>query len=279
MSDRIGFMQGRLSPLVHGRIQAFPWSCWQAEFEIAERHGFRLMEWTLDQERLRENPLLTAAGQIEIAELCRRHKLAIPSVTGDCFMQAPFWKAEGRGQEDLQLDFAAVASACVAVGASTIVVPLVDNGRIEDVRQEDALVSFLKDQTEVLAGQGLRVIFESDFGPADLGRFIARLDRTVFGINYDMGNSAALGLRLADEFAAYGHRIGGVHVKDRMLGGGTVPLGTGVVDFEAVFAALARIGYRGNYILQTARASDDDHRDVLCRYRDMTADLVKRHAA
>lgn len=46
-------MQGRLSPLVNGCIQAFPWSCWRDEFPLAQQHGFRLLEWTLDQDRLK----------------------------------------------------------------------------------------------------------------------------------------------------------------------------------------------------------------------------------
>ncbi len=63
MNNRIGFMQGRLSPLVDGRIQAFPWTAWKDEFPIAAQNGLRLMEWTLDQDRLYENPLLTEQGQ------------------------------------------------------------------------------------------------------------------------------------------------------------------------------------------------------------------------
>ena len=41
-------------------------------------------------------------------------------------------------------------------------------------------------------------------------------------------------------------------------------------DFPAVFAALARVRYAGNFILQTARAADGEHRVALERYRDMT---------
>lgn len=275
----IGFMQGRLSDLVNGKIQAFPWSCWQAEFAIAERHGFRCMEWTLDHDRLYENPLLTLAGQVEIRALSQRHGLAIPSLTGDCFMQAPFWKTQGVDRETLQRDFQTIAAASAAVGIAIIVVPLVDNGRLENAEQEDALVALLESQTGFLLEHDLRVVFESDFGPAELARFIARLDHVSFGVNYDVGNSAASGFNPAEEIAAYGHRIVNVHVKDRVLGGTTVPLGTGHADFEAVFAALARVGYTGNCILQTARAADGDHAGVLCRYRDMTVDWLTRHAA
>ena len=279
MNDRVGFTQGRMSVSIDGRIQAFPWTCWKEEFPIAEQHGFRLIEWTLDQDRLYENPLLTVAGQAEIGEFCRRHDVGIPSLTGDCFMQAPFWKARGEEREALKRDFLAVAEACAIVGISMIVVPLVDNGRLASVEQEDVLVDFLETQASFLARHGLRVVFESNFGPAKLARFIARLDPLRFGINYDIGNSASLGFNPVDEIAAYGPRIINVHVKDRVLGGTTVPLGTGNADFETVFSALAMVGYAGNYILQTARAADGDHAGVLCRYRDMTIDWLTCHAA
>jgi len=272
-------MQGRLSPLVDGRIQAFPWANWMSEFPLAEQIDIHLMEWTLDQDRLYENPLLTETGQAEIRELCQRHGLSITSLTGDCFMQAPLWKEQGDKRADLERDFREVAKGCAAVGISMIVVPLVDNGRLENTEQEDTLLSFLESRAEFLSSLGLKVVFESDFPPGELARFISRLDQALFGINYDIGNSAALGFNPAEEIAAYGARIINVHVKDRVLGGTTVPLGTGNADFETVFAALAKFSYSGNYILQTARATDDDHAGVLSRYRDMTIDWLNRYAA
>lgn len=277
--NRIGFMQGRLSPQVDGKIQAFPWQHWQAEFSAAAAIGIPMMEWTLDHDRLYENPLMTAAGQAEIRELCRRHDFVIPSLTGDCFMQAPFWKAQEKDRAALERDFLAVAEACAAVGISMIVVPLVDNGRLESAGQEDELVAFLQGQARFLVEHGLKVVFESDFCPANLARFIDRLDPALCGINYDIGNSAALGFNSVEDISAYGHRIINVHVKDRVLGGSTVPLGTGNAGFETVFKELARIRYVGNYILQTARASEGNHAEVLCRYRDMTAAWIAKYGA
>lgn len=276
--DRIGFMQGRLSPLIDGRIQTFPWPYWQNEFLIAEKHGFRLMEWTLDQDKLYENPLLTLVGQTEINVLRQRHGLVVASLTGDCFMQAPFWKAQGGEQKALQRDFLAVAEACTAVSISMIVVPLVDNGRLENAEHEDALIAFLQDHAGFFAEHGLKVVFESDFAPADLARFIDRLDPVLFGINYDIGNSAALGFNPSEEISAYGQRIINVHVKDRVLGGTTVPLGTGNADLPETVAALERLDYQGNYILQTARASDGDHAGVLRRYKTMVENWLEKPA-
>ena len=246
---------------------------------MGEMHDFHLIEWTLDQDCLYDNPLLTLDGQAEILALCKLHDFAIPSLTGDCFMQAPFWKAQGVERDALQRDFRAVAVACSTVGISKMVLPLVDNGCLEHVSHEEALVTYLKSQAEFLAENGLLVAFESDLAPSELARFIERLDPTLFGINYDIGNSAALGFNPDDEFAAYGHRIVNVHIKDRVLDGTTVPLGSGSADFETVFAALARVGYNGNYILQTARAPDDDHAGALCRYRDMAVNWLTRNAA
>jgi hexulose-6-phosphate isomerase len=276
MRNHIGFMQGRFSPLADGRIQAFPWATWADEFEMAAAYGFGVMEWTLDQDRLHENPLLTKTGQSEIRALCLQHSVAIPSLTGDCFMQAPFWKANAQTARDLQNDFVAILDACSEVGISKLVVPLVDSGSLDTSAQEDLLVDFLLSQKERLQSYGVSVIFESDFVPSELVRFISRLPSDMFGINYDIGNSAALGFQPKFEFAAYGHRISNVHIKDRILGGTTVALGAGNAKFEVVFAELARIGYQGNFILQTARATDGSHAQTLCNYRDMTQKWISQ---
>jgi L-ribulose-5-phosphate 3-epimerase len=160
-----------------------------------------------------------------------------------------------------------------------IVVPLVDNGRIETREQEDILVQFLAGGAAVFSQHGLQIVFESDAEPVELARFIDRLPAELFGVNYDIGNSAALGYAPTAELAAYGRRVLNVHIKDRVRGGATVPLGSGNADFETVFAGLAAAGYRGNFILQTARAADGDHVGALCRYRAMSEDWVTRHGA
>ena len=273
----IGFMQGRLCERVDGKIQAFPWRDWESEFPAAAAIDLHLMEWTLDQERLYENPLMTADGQKKILALCQHHDVSIPSLTGDCFMQAPFWKVDGRARANLQADFLAIGRSCATVGIRMMVVPLVDNGRLESIEQENVLVDFLLAQQSFLAQLHSQVIFESDFIPTELARFIARLPTERFGINYDTGNSAALGFKPAEEFAAYGARVVNVHVKDRILGGTTVPLKTGSADFDDAFAALAQQKYQGNFILQTARAAEGDHSEVLSSYRDMTLQWIKQY--
>ena len=42
------------------------------------------------------------------------------------------------------------------------------------------------------------------------------LPHPVIKVNYDSGNSASLGYSVTEEFAAYGNRIGSIHIKDRL---------------------------------------------------------------
>lgn len=269
-SARIGFMQGRLSPQVDGKIQAFPWTHWREEFPEAQRLGLGLMEWTLDHERLAENPLMTREGRREIAALSGGHGVRVSALTGDLFMQAPFWKASGAERTKLVAELDAVLEASAAIGLTEVVVPLVDNGSITSPQQAAALAEVLLPRADRIRGWKLKVAFESDYAPAALAQFIAGYPPDVFGINYDIGNSAALGFDCADEISAYAGRILHVHVKDRVRGGTTVPLGTGNADLARAISLIERSGYAGDYILQTARAADGDHAGALARYRDMT---------
>ena len=93
-------------------------------------------------------------------------------------------------------------------------------------------------------------------------------------VNYDSGNSASLGYSPAEEFAAYGERVGSVHVKDRILGGSTVPLGTGNADFEVLSRCLNEIGYAGDFILQVARGTTGQEVDWALQNRDFVRQRI-----
>lgn len=274
LSHQLGFMQGRLSPIVDGKIQAFPKIHWQDEFQLAQALHLTKMEWTLDQEGLHENPLLTDEGQAQIKQLCETFQLSIPSVTGDCFMQSPFYKAPPEQALSLIDDFKQIVRACGKLNIQYIVVPLVDNGRLENQQQTQALITTLSEMESCFKEQGVKIVFESDYKPAQLKDFIQQFNPSVFGINYDMGNSAALGYDPEEELEAYGSRVYNVHIKDRVLNGVTVPLGKGAVKFETVFSCFRQLKYTGNYIFQTARATHDDHQGVLQEYISLVQEWI-----
>jgi L-ribulose-5-phosphate 3-epimerase len=269
--SRIGFMQGRLSPLVDGKIQAFPYGFWQSEFELAAINNYRLIELTLDYEDPFTNPLMSNDGRSEILELSRKFRVKTPSVTGDCFMQKPFWKAAKLTRHRLIEDFYQIIEACGCVGASFLVVPLVDDGKISSSKELEVLTDVINEAKSLLLDSDVKIVFESDFGPNDLAVMIKKFDPMTVGINYDVGNSASLGYDPYQEILAYGHRVLNVHVKDRPFGGSTVPLGEGDADYSIVFKSLAQLQYKGNFILQTARAKEGKHLEDLNGYRDFTA--------
>jgi L-ribulose-5-phosphate 3-epimerase len=267
---RIGFMQGRLSPVVENKIQAFPWKHWEDEFSSANSLDLRIMEWTLDQENLYSNPIMNQEGRDRIKILSRQFNISIPSLTGDCFMQAPFWKFQGQEKETLEKIFLSVLESCQFLAMEFIVVPLVDGGSIKTKKERSSLFSFFERYESEIEKTSIKILFESDYGPLDLKSFIDELNPKVFGINYDIGNSAAMGFDPEDEFSAYGNRIMNVHVKDRELNGFTVPLGKGDANFPLVFKLLEEFSYKGNYILQTARSETGDHLGCIREFKEKT---------
>ena len=58
---KIGFMQGRLS-YSNGKIQEFPYRTWGKEFKIAYINNYKIVEWTIDTQTIKKNPLMTKKG-------------------------------------------------------------------------------------------------------------------------------------------------------------------------------------------------------------------------
>ncbi len=270
--DRIGFMQGRLSPIINDKIQIFPIDYWKDEFEIAESIGLSNIEWTLDLDTLEHNPLLKKNGRVEIQSLAKKHDISIPSMTCDYLMQKPFWKLNNE-KEIIMSQFLRILESCNDVGISIIVVPLVDNGKIENKHQKDSIIKFFEKNIKKIESYKVNIIFESDFKPIELANFINKFDSS-FGINYDTGNSASMGYNPSEEISTYGERIMNVHIKDRTYNGTTVPLTRGNCEFSKVFESLKKIKYNSNYILQTARSDNNQHTETIVRYAKMTKKWV-----
>ncbi len=266
----IGFMQGRLSPIRNGRIQSFPWETWKKEFRIAADLKFNLMEWTIDSEKFEKNPLFCEVDTGRITGLIKTYDVRIQSVTCDYYMENPFGTSD---DSQILTSLKEIIQSMQLVEAHILVIPLVDNSSLSKIDQ--SIIGRFLELAEFLEEHQVKIAFESDFNPIWLAEFIDFFPEHLFGINYDIGNSAALGFKPIQEFAEYGGRVINVHVKDRPLGGSTVTLGQGDADFSAVFGLLEKFKYPGNYILQTARAEDGNHSDTLSKYREMVVNWVR----
>ena len=262
--NKIGFMQGRLSPLVNNQIQSFPFKYWVDEFPLAKKLGFSCIEWTIDYPKFHQNPFLLKEYKKKILKLSEINQIKITSITLDCCMQRPFWKSQNELIYNKLLDdFKLIINSANNIGVNILVLPLVDNGSINSEEEFKLLKSSLLFLSGILKQKQIKIAFESDYSPSKLKNFIAHFEKDIFGINYDSGNSSSLGFDSDIEFQEYGERIINIHIKDRKLFGKTVRLGKGDTDFKKVFKNINKINYEGNLILQTARSKENKHSEEL----------------
>ncbi len=264
-----GVMQGRLSPPEDGRFQSFPRTAWREEFARARAAGLDYIEWIHDafgegkdaSGRI-ANPIFSEAGLAEMDALKAEHHIATPALCGDWFMDVPLLRCSPAERTRREQHLHTLIPVAARIGANRLVLPFVDNSRINGEYEKQAVLDILKRALPVAAQHGVELHLEADFGPAEFAAFLARIPHPMLKVNWDSGNSSGLGFIATDEFSAYGDRIGSVHIKDRYRkpegGIETRPLGTGSADFDDVFRAIASIGYTGGFTLQVARGTPGD---------------------
>jgi L-ribulose-5-phosphate 3-epimerase len=256
--QRIAIMQGRLLPRQDGQFQCFPRNCWREEFPRAAAAGLNAIEWIYDLHGADANPLGSDSGIAEMRVLARQHKIDVVSVCADYFMDRPFVTASSSEFTALTGQLVWLLNRSRLVGIGRIVLPFVDASRIENPAQKIRVVEMLRDVLPQAANAGVEIHLETSLGPEDFAALLAKLPHPMLKANYDSGNSASLGYNVRRELAAYGPRIGSVHIKDRIRGGGTVPLGQGDADIPALLSGLAAIAYRGDFVLQVARGTEGE---------------------
>ena len=270
---RIAIMQGRLLPPVDGRFQAFPADRWREEFPLAAAAGLAGIEWIFDVEGENRNPIATDVGISELREHSTRHGVAVESLCADWFLDRPLLRATSHERAERIRKLEWLIHRAAAAGIRHLVLPFVDASAIHGGDDETQLLEILHTALLVAETFGVEMHLETALGPRDFAAMLARILHPLLRVNYDSGNSASLGHNPTEEFAAYGERIGSVHVKDRVRGGGTVPLGNGDADFAAVCDGLREVGYTGLFTLQVARADEGDELDWARHNRVLTEEL------
>jgi L-ribulose-5-phosphate 3-epimerase len=257
-----GIMQGRLSPPEDGRFQSFPRKSWREEIPRARQAGLDYIEWIHDEYGRTANPIFSETGLSELNALKRQHDIATPALCGDWFMDFPLIRCttEERAQREQHLH--ELIPIAARIGANRIILPFVDNSKMTTEHEKQSVIEVLQRALPLAVHHNLELHLEADFNPVDFANFLARIDHPALKVNWDSGNSSGLGYIATEEFAAYGNRIGSVHIKDRYRkpdgGVETRPLGTGSANFDNVFQAIRGIEYKGGVTLQVARGKDND---------------------
>ncbi|NUR56169.1 MAG: TIM barrel protein [Acidobacteria bacterium] len=252
---RMAIMQGRLVPPEGKSIQSFPRDRWRDEFERAAAAGLDAIEWIDDVHGADVNPLATDAGVAEMEALSRRTNVSVVSVCADYFLDRPLVRVDEDTASSLVARLVWLIDRCAVAGISRVVLPFVDASRIETPADERRVLDVLARVLPFCERSGLELHLETSLAPRAFASLLAHVPHPLVFANYDSGNSASLGYDVGSELAAYGSRVGSVHVKDRVRGGGTVPLGTGSADLPALFDGLAAVGYAGDFVLQVARGA------------------------
>lgn len=252
----IGIIQGRLSAPVNGKIQAFPWDSWEEEFRIAAKIGFSDIDFIFETEKYIQNPLWTAEGVEQIKKLAKETGVVVKRICADYFMENPFVRVTDVERNSNLEILKKLIQQSASLGVESIELPMVDNSRIENEQEKIQIVEILQGIIPILKEYNLGISIESSLPSAELKELLLRLDHHLFSITYDTGNSSSLGYDTEEEILTLGEWISNVHIKDRVLHGTTVPLGTGDADLPRSFKTFAKVGYSGPFTLQAARAGD-----------------------
>ena len=247
-------MQGRLVPPEEGRFQSFPRRAWRNEFSLAAEAGLNGIEWIFDTYGEDVNPLVKNTGITEMLFLSQQTGITVRSLCADYFMDQPFLRTSELQRQALIEKMCWLLSRCKLAGIRRVVIPFVDKSCIQNTDEEAQVISTLQSILPAAEVNEIELHLETSLAAEPFAHFLQRCDHPLVRVNYDSGNSASLGYMVSDEFAAYGSRIGSVHIKDRKLRGGTVPLGAGNADLPGMFRGLAGLKYQGDFVLQIARS-------------------------
>jgi hexulose-6-phosphate isomerase len=263
----LGIMQGRLSKSQTGKIQEFPAKTWKKEFELANLLGIKVIEWTLDYADFKFNPIFDAENFDEIIFLQNRYGVQIPSLTLDCFVEAPFYKYNKLTSLESDInDLLWIVKNLNHTEVTTLVLPVVAESGVFHENDLLSLIYCLNSVEKELNEAKIKIAIECEFSINSIAFLLSKLNPDTFGINFDMGNSAAMGHNPEEELLVCSGRVFNVHIKDRLLYGHSVKLGDGVVNFGKIANLLVDQDYKGNMILQAARNFKKDESELISSY-------------
>ena len=110
-------------------------------------------------------------------------------------------------------DVIKVIKNCNKLKFKYIILPLVDNSSILNIKQEKDLIQTVKKEIFPQL-KNLKILFEIDYKPRKVLTFIKKFNSNKVGINYDTGNSASLNYNIIDEMK-YFRYVKNIHIKDR----------------------------------------------------------------
>ena len=270
--NKVGVMQGRLLPKLNNKYQAHPTNYWQDEFSISAEMGLDCIEFILDFDSCRENPLIKNNGISEILSIIKDTNVTVESICADYFMESPLHSENPSISIEGRKVLTSLIKNASKLGVKDIVIPCVDQSSMNNQDELDRFINNLKPMIEIAEDKKINLSLETDLPPNIFLDLLNAFKSKVVTVNYDIGNSAALGYDSTEELNAYGEKISDIHIKDRIFGGGSVFLGQGDADFDSFFKRLKDFDYNGPFIMQAYR--DDEGIEIFKKQFDWVSQFL-----
>jgi len=155
------------------------------------------------------------------------------------------------GKDKVLQGFKDIIHSAKDLDVGVILVPFFGNNKIKNEDDQNNVIEGIKAVLPAAEECKIVLALEMNATPEMMLDMLDRIDSQCAGIYYDVGNMTSEGFDNASVIRELGGFISAVHIKDRVVNGGGVPLGEGNVDFESVRVSLEDIGYDQVLTLET----------------------------
>ena len=259
-------VQGRALPQNNELLQSFP-SNWMDEFPLIEQLGFDGIEWIYDKKSEYSNNILNLQEHLNIQTISKKHNVSLDNIVFDWFIAHPLLKKDDISLSTKIQKLIDLLDYSEKIGFQRVIFPLLEGNSIHNSNEMELFLKIFSDDIlPTLNLKKLEIHFETSMSPNDEFNFISKLDNSQTKICFDMGNSVSLGFNCTEVLNKIHPFLGSVHIKDRLINGGTVPLGEGSVDFLTVFMILNKIKFSGPISFQAYRDKNSNNVELLKSY-------------
>ena len=186
-------------------------------------------------------------------KLSLENDIKIDSVCADYFMEKRLFNVSTFELSSNLDKLKQLIRNCNKLEIKILEIPLVDSSSIQNDAFRREFISNLNSIIPYAEDNQVYLTLETDLPPELFCNLLEEFNHPNVMANYDIGNSVSLGYDPSVELTTISRWIKNIHVKDRLYNSGTVPLGSGNVDFELFFTLLSKINFSNSLIIQGAR--------------------------
>tara|TARA_R110002074_G_scaffold68421_3_gene160314 strand:+ start:1163 stop:1942 length:780 start_codon:yes stop_codon:yes gene_type:complete len=255
----LGLMQGRLSQPTAGHIQEFP-EDWELEFSSLKECRLRGVEWLVTKGCALDNPVYVTPSKVE--------EYPVLSICLDTLVDKRVVNEDYLNENLVAL----CESLLNCTSIRNITIPLLEESSMCDEATRKVFCELIKKIGDSFPE--INFSFEAELGTKELSEIVSLCSN--FYVTYDTGNITSYGLDHSEYIRFFADKINNVHLKDRTYDAKTVSPLEGDTDFETIFKNLNEIGYRGPYILQTARSETGKEKQTIMSHKKIFEDLYEK---